>query len=57
MSLVHVKCVICSHRFSAPLTSEMPMCPLCMGPVTVERAETARPEPVSRPKTKIKPCA
>src|ERR1700690_2144863 len=38
--LVYVKCVICSHKFSAPLTSEMPMCPKCYGPVTVERAET-----------------
>jgi hypothetical protein len=40
MTCVHVKCVICGHRWEAPLTSEMPMCPLCMGPVTVERAET-----------------
>ena len=43
MSVVHVKCVLCGHRFSAPLTREMPMCPKCLGPVTVTRAETRAP--------------
>lgn len=37
---VTVKCVICGHRWNTPLTREMPMCPKCMGPVTVERAKT-----------------
>lgn len=34
---VIVKCVICEHRFSAPLTPEMPMCPVCYGPVIAVR--------------------
>jgi hypothetical protein len=41
MITMHCKCVICGHHFdeTAP-TSEMPMCPKCMGPVTVEGAES-----------------
>lgn len=50
MSLVHVKCVICGHRWSAPLTREMPMCPLCMGPVTVDRVETKAAKPTDKSK-------
>lgn len=40
MTCVHVKCVICGHRWDAPLGPEMPMCPKCYGPVTVERVTT-----------------
>lgn len=50
MSLVHVKCVICGHRWSAPLTREMPMCPLCMGLVTVDRVETKAAKPTDKSK-------
>jgi hypothetical protein len=39
MSLIHVKCVLCGHRWDvSPVPTEMPMCPKCMGPVTVERS-------------------
>ena len=36
---VRVKCVICGHRWDVVPASEMPVCPKCMGPVTVIRAE------------------
>lgn len=38
-SLVTVKCVLCYHVFTVPLTSEAPVCPKCFGPVTVEKVE------------------
>lgn len=40
MTCINIKCVICGHQWQAPLTSEMPMCPKCMGPVTADRIET-----------------
>lgn len=30
---VEVKCVVCGHKETIPLTPEMPMCPKCFGPV------------------------
>jgi hypothetical protein len=32
---VTIKCVICEHRQTIPLTSEMPFCSKCCGPVIV----------------------
>jgi hypothetical protein len=37
MKTMRVKCVICDHRFDAPLTNLAPECTRCMGPVTVVR--------------------
>ena len=47
ISSIRVRCVMCVHRFDTPLTSEMPMCPQCYGPVVVVHVETksqANPE-------------
>lgn len=50
MSCIHVKCVICGHRWDVPLlTREMPMCPKCYGPVTVERVRVG-----DAPETEVK---
>lgn len=38
---VGVKCVLCRHRETIPLTGEQPMCSKCMGPVVVESATTS----------------
>ncbi len=46
-STILVKCVICQHRWHAPLTSEMPMCPKCLGPVTVTGGVKIRKETAS----------
>jgi hypothetical protein len=37
-----VKCVLCQHKQTVPLTSEMPMCPRCMGPVVVVGAKARK---------------
>lgn len=34
-----VKCVICGHKWDVKPGPEMPMCPKCMGPVTVVKAK------------------
>lgn len=36
---IEVKCVVCGHRWVTALAPEMPPCLLCMGPVTVVKAE------------------
>lgn len=41
MNTVTVKCVICKYTWGAPLSDDEPMCPHCMGPVTVVEAETS----------------
>lgn len=42
MSTIRVKCVICGHTWDAPLTLDMPMCPIDMGPVTVLGAQMSK---------------
>jgi endogenous inhibitor of DNA gyrase (YacG/DUF329 family) len=42
MNLLSVKCVICGHRFEVKPTAEMPMCPKCLGPVTVQKAKAKK---------------
>jgi len=37
--LLTVKCVLCGHTWTVTPTAEMPMCPKCLGPVTVVRAK------------------
>lgn len=37
---VTVKCVICGHKQTIPLTKEMPMCSKCLGPVIAEKVKT-----------------
>jgi hypothetical protein len=34
---ITVKCVICSHRETIPLTPVQPMCSKCFGPVIAEK--------------------
>ncbi len=36
---IEVKCVICGHRWMTAPTKGMPACILCLGPVTVVKAE------------------
>lgn len=39
---VTVKCVCCGHKETIPLTSAMPMCGKCFGPVVAEKVEVRR---------------
>lgn len=40
-----LKCVICGHKEQQVLTSEMPHCPKCYGPVVVERVTVRQRKP------------
>lgn len=39
---VFMKCCICGHKWSEPLTAVQPMCPKCYGPGVVEKVEARK---------------
>lgn len=39
---IQVKCVLCGHKETVPLTKEMPGCTQCLGPVVAVKAEVRR---------------